>query len=65
MNFLKSKQNLETYSVEDIDVLERYNGIKVLNRDDRLWLLAIAILSNSHYVQRSIDNYLLIKLVNS
>jgi serine/threonine protein kinase len=51
MNFLKSKQNLETYSVEDIDVLARYNGIKVLNRDDRLWLLSIAILSNRHYAQ--------------
>jgi serine/threonine protein kinase len=51
MNYWESKRNLETYSSNDLNVLAERYGIKVANRNDRLWLLSITILSNRHYAQ--------------
>ena len=45
MEFFKAKQDLEKYLPQDLDLLARHYDINAKNKNDRLWLLAISILS--------------------
>lgn len=54
MDFLKSRQDLETWSPQDLDFLANFYGIESTDENDRLWLLAIEILSTRKYAQMRI-----------
>ncbi len=51
MDYYYSKQHLDTFSDQELNLLTKYYDIYIDNRDDLLWLLSVAILSSHMYVQ--------------
>ncbi len=54
MDILKSKEDLKTLEPHELDLLSHYFNITAKNPVDRLWLLAIAILSTRKYSQMKV-----------
>ena len=51
MDYYYSKQDLASFSEQDLDLLAKYYNIYTDNRDDLLWLLSITILSDRQYAE--------------
>ena len=51
MDYLYSKQDLDTFSSRELYVLAKHYNIYKVDRNDLLWLLAITIISSRNYAE--------------